>query len=70
MKRLLITGSRDWTDRQVIRDALAEAWAELRPGEIVLVHGAARGADSIAADVWAADRSATKRWSTSVLTCV
>lgn len=52
MKRLLITGSRNWRDRQTIRDALAQAWRDLRPGPIVLVHGAARGADTIAADIW------------------
>ncbi|MFC4128980.1 DUF2493 domain-containing protein [Nocardia rhizosphaerae] len=52
MKRLLVTGSRAWTDRQTIRDALAAAWRELQPGPIVLVHGAADGADSIAADIW------------------
>ncbi|MBF6326499.1 DUF2493 domain-containing protein [Nocardia cyriacigeorgica] len=52
MKRLLVTGSRDWVDRQTIRDALAQAWRDLQPGPIVLVHGAARGADSIAADIW------------------
>lgn len=52
MKRLLVTGSRDWSDRTVIRDALRQAWRDLQPGPIVLVHGAARGADSIAAEIW------------------
>ncbi|MBF6540764.1 DUF2493 domain-containing protein [Nocardia farcinica] len=52
MRRLLVTGSRNWTDRQIIRDALARAWRDLQPGPIVLVHGAARGADTIASDIW------------------
>lgn len=53
--RILITGSRDWTDRDTIRTALGEtahtAWLER--GEAMsdhtVVHGAAAGADAIAA---------------------
>lgn len=41
--KLLIAGSRDWQDETPIRQALERA----RP--TVLIHGAARGADSIAA---------------------
>jgi hypothetical protein len=54
VKRLLVTGSRTWTDRQVIYDALYEAYQELGgPAEqIVLVHGAAKGADLIASSEW------------------
>ncbi|MEV4127071.1 SLOG family protein [Nocardia sp. NPDC049707] len=52
-RRLLVTGSRDWHDRKTIRDALVQAWRDLQPGPIILVHGAARGADQIAADIWA-----------------
>lgn len=52
MKRLLVTGSRSWTDREAIRGALRQAWRDLQPGPIVLVHGAARGADVIARDIW------------------
>lgn len=54
--RLLITGSRDWNDRAVMRSALQAAWHELKGrgfDEIVLVQGAARGADSLAAHLWA-----------------
>lgn len=47
MKRILITGSRDWWDVEVVRAALLEhAPTE---GEVVVVHGDARGADRIAA---------------------
>lgn len=40
--RLLITGSRDWNDRAVMRSALQAAWHELKGrgfDEIVLVQG-------------------------------
>ena len=48
--RILITGSRDWTDSAVIRSALGETWIML--GAFTLVHGdCPTGADRIA-DVW------------------
>lgn len=65
--RILITGSRAWTDRRVIADALLEAIETHGPhlihddGEptgprvdwenVTLVHGDARGADRIAAAI-------------------
>ncbi|HEY0641295.1 MAG TPA: DUF4031 domain-containing protein [Pseudonocardiaceae bacterium] len=49
-RRVLVTGSRTWTDRGVIADKLREA-ARAHPGA-TLVHGAARGADRIAAAIW------------------
>lgn len=53
MPRILVTGSRDWTDPDTIHSALARAWDDLRGnGDIVLVHGDARGADRIARDIW------------------
>lgn len=52
MKRLLVTGSRDWTDVDVIELALAEAWKAL-DYDVVLIHGACpHGADAIAAELW------------------
>lgn len=48
--RILITGSRDWTDVPFIARMLAIA-ARLHPGA-VLVHGDCRGADRIAAQIW------------------
>lgn len=48
--RILVTGSRHWVRRSTIEDALREVGrAYARPP--VLVHGAARGADTIAAEV-------------------
>jgi hypothetical protein len=46
--KILITGDRNWTDVEVIRSALVDI--EFKPGD-ALVHGAARGADSIAASI-------------------
>lgn len=46
MRRILICGDRNWTDRAVIR-AFLEHRAEQG---IVVVHGAARGADTIAGE--------------------
>lgn len=50
--RILVTGSREWIDRAEIRDALdrsiAMFLAKAKDGNITVVHGAARGADTIA----------------------
>jgi hypothetical protein len=51
MKRLLVTGSRSWTDRAKILAELDIARAELGD-DTVLVHGDARGVDRIAAHLW------------------
>ena len=63
--RILITGSRDWRDRYTIYRALNDYVTErglwlpadqygntLPSGDVVVVHGGARGADTIAGD-WA-----------------
>jgi hypothetical protein len=48
--RVLVTGSRAWTDEQVIADALREHWHD---GNALLVTGACpRGADAIAERLW------------------
>lgn len=49
MKRILICGSREWSDPKPVAWVLAGMTA--RFGEITVIHGAARGADSIAAKV-------------------
>ena len=48
--RILVTGSRTWNSVQIIRETLARL-REVYP-DAVLVHGGAKGADSIAAGVW------------------
>lgn len=49
MRRILITGSRDWTDETAVHTLiLAEAF-NLPPGEVVVIHGdCTTGADVIA----------------------
>lgn len=55
-KRILVTGSRNWTDRETIDAALRRAYIELSDdgSEVVLVHGDCHlgGADIIARDIW------------------
>jgi SLOG family YspA-like protein len=52
--RVLVTGSRTWTDETLIRAVLALAWRDAH-GDMTVVHGDARaGADRIA-DQWAVD---------------
>jgi hypothetical protein len=46
--RILITGSRTWTDTATIRDALAAVW---HPTNVLLV-GCAAGADTLAEQCW------------------
>lgn len=51
--RILITGSRSWTDRAAIRQAIV-AWGQsvgAHPQQVTIVHGGAPGADILAADV-------------------
>lgn len=49
-RRVLVTGSRSWTDADVIREALAEQWGD---GTTVLISSACpRGADRIAEQIW------------------
>ena len=47
--RILLTGSRDWNDAERIRTAFQDATRdELFMGDVTVVHGAARGADTLA----------------------
>ena len=51
MRRVLVTGSRSWTDAATIASALAGQWGD---GRAVLISGACpTGADRIAEQVWA-----------------
>lgn len=55
---LLVTGSREFADRQLLDEALNQAWTEaLSRGfrQLVVVHGGAKGADRLA-DRWALRR--------------
>jgi len=47
--RILITGSRTWTDAEAISNAIRDAWlTHGRPYGTIVVHGGARGADYLA----------------------
>lgn len=46
--RVLVTGSRNWTNRQVVSAAMAALSAFAPPPAIVIFHGGAKGADAIA----------------------
>ncbi len=53
MKRILITGSREFTDRDTVNMAIRGAYLILgREENTVVVHGGAPGADTIAGEVW------------------
>lgn len=43
---VLVTGSRDWSDRAAVEAALRAVLDEARPTEAVLLHGEAQGADA------------------------
>lgn len=49
--KVLVTGSRDWTDQRAVARVLEAVWTLLAPvdGGFTLVHGAARGLDTLAA---------------------
>jgi hypothetical protein len=50
--RVLVTGSRGWDDDHYIATVLAEIKATEFFADAVLVHGAAKGVDTIAAEAW------------------
>lgn len=50
--RILVCGSRHWRDRELVEEALDAITAGMT--ELIIVHGAARGADCYA-DRWAKD---------------
>lgn len=51
--KILVTGDRDWTDRECIQYCLAVAAELAAPEQITLIHGKARGADTIAGEIGA-----------------
>jgi YspA, cpYpsA-related SLOG family len=47
--RILVTGSRDWTDKPTLRHAIFQTWqAAGSPKQTILIVGGARGADTYA----------------------
>jgi hypothetical protein len=56
--RVLVTGSRTWTDRDAVFDALDQIAERFAGSEVVLIHGACpKGADRFASE-WAQTRQA------------
>ena len=54
--RILVTGSRDWTDFELINAKLARAWWDLGCNALILVSGHCRtGADAMAEASWTAN---------------
>jgi len=53
--KVLVTGSREFYDYQMIYTALDEVYVARPMSGMIVIHGAAKGADSIA-DVWAVSR--------------
>lgn len=49
-RRILITGSRDWTDRERMQRELR--WIQTCYIDATLVHGDCRGADKMAGEIW------------------
>lgn len=49
--RILITGSRHWSDTAIIEKAILAAVEDRPASTVVVVHGAAPGADTLAAEV-------------------
>ena len=50
--RVLMTGSREWTNEEQIRDAFRTWWRLSNPDNPTLICGGAKGADSLAEKVW------------------
>ena len=48
--KILFCGSRNWTDRETIRHVLQKLAEDVGEGPAIAVHGAARGADTIAGE--------------------
>lgn len=51
MRKIVVTGSRDWTDGQAIINALKEMKNRFPGEELVLITGGARGADKLAYEI-------------------
>lgn len=50
--KILICGDRNWTDKQRIKEVLRKHLSHLSdPNEALIIHGAARGADSLGGKV-------------------
>lgn len=60
--RVIVTGSRDLTDTALVAEGLAYAQAMFSPRPIVVVHGGAGGADSLAHELAPTFGMTWERW--------
>ena len=51
LMKVLVTGSRAWTDHQTMRHALTEIALEFRGEPVTLIHGGSWGADAMAGSI-------------------
>jgi hypothetical protein len=58
-RRVLITGSRTWTDTTVLRAALAQMW---HPDTILVSGACPRGADHLAEQCWTRWDGTVEQW--------
>lgn len=51
--KILVSGSREWTNKEAIKRVLLDyhEWAIMSETKITLIHGGARGADTLAGEV-------------------
>ena len=52
MTSIMVTGSRDWSNRQIIESYLADFLSMLPDEEVTLMNGGAQGVDQFAKDFW------------------
>lgn len=63
VRRIMVTGSRDWDNKQTIDHALFNYWYTAgRVNDIVLVEGGAKGADALAKGCWEAAGLQTEQY--------
>lgn len=52
--RVIVTGSQDWTDPELVRKVLRAVWIWAPPGTVLVSGGCPRGADRLAETAWRA----------------
>ena len=50
-RRILITGSREWPNQPAVAAAILKAWTDMGKPPVTVIHGGARGVDTMAGDL-------------------